>query len=253
MSSVQKYRVLLKIEQLSKTFSNGVNALKSVSFEVGQDDFIVVLGMSGSGKSTLLRCLNRLVEPTSGKIVFEEQDISQFSPKLLRQARRKIGFVFQDYNLVNRSSVISNVLAGRLGYSNSLASLINYFSKEDKHRALESLERVDIAEKAYGRADTLSGGQRQRVGVARALMQEPVLILADEPVSSLDPSLARSILGILKKINENDKTAIICNLHQPELAKEFANRILVLKEGNLVFDGTPDELGEAFNETIYKN
>jgi len=253
MSSVQKPCVLLKIEQLSKTFPNGVNALNSVSFEVKQDDFIVILGMSGSGKSTLLRCINRLVEPTSGKIVFQEQDVAKLSPKLLRQVRRKIGFVFQDYNLVNRSSVISNVLSGRLGYTNSLASLINHFSDEDKLRALENLERVEIAQKAYDRSDTLSGGQRQRVGVARALMQEPALILADEPVSSLDPSLARSILGILKKINEVDKTAVICNLHQPELAKEFANRILVLKEGSLVFDGTPDEFGESFDETIYKS
>ncbi len=253
MPNAQKHSVLLKVEQLSKTFPSGVSALNSVSFEVRQGDFIVVLGKSGSGKSTLLRCVNRLVEPTSGKIVFQEQDVAKLPPKFLRQARRKIGFVFQDYNLVNRSSVISNVLSGRLGYTNSLASLINHFSDEDKLRALENLGRVDIAQKAYDRADTLSGGQRQRVGVARALMQEPVLILADEPVSSLDPSLARSILGILKKINENDKTAIICNLHQPELAKEFANRILVLEEGQLVFDGTPDELGESFNEGIYKN
>lgn len=253
MFSVQKKSVLLKVEHLSKTFPNGVNALNSVSFEVSQDDFIVVLGMSGSGKSTLLRCLNRLVEPTSGRIIFQEQDVAKLSPKLLRQVRRKMGFVFQDYNLVNRASVISNVLSGRLGYTNSLASLINFFSEEDKLRAIENLGRVDIAQKAYDRSDTLSGGQRQRVGVARALMQEPLLILADEPVSSLDPSLAKSILGILKKINENDKTAIICNLHQPELAKEFANRILVLKEGSLIFDGTPDELGESFDETIYKN
>lgn len=244
---------MLKVEQLSKTFPNGVNALNSVSFEVSQGDFIVILGQSGSGKSTLLRCLNRLVEPTSGKIIFQEQDVAKLSPKLLRQVRRKIGFVFQDYNLVNRSSVISNVLAGRLGYANSLLSLINYFSEEDKRKALENLKRVDIAQKAYDRADTLSGGQRQRVGVARALMQDPSLILADEPVSSLDPSLAKSILGILKKINEKDQTAIICNLHQPELAKEFANRILVLKEGNLVFDGIPDELEESFNESIYTN
>ncbi len=154
---------------------------------------------------------------------------------------------------MNRSTVISNVLSGKLGYTNSLASLINYFSGQDRLRAIERLERVDIAQKAFDRADTLSGGQRQRVGVARALMQEPVLILADEPVSSLDPSLARSILGILKKINEDDKTAVICNLHQPELAKEFANRILVLKEGKLIFDGSPDEMDESLNEVIYKS
>ncbi len=253
MSNPQKHPVLLKVEQLCKIFPNSVKALNSVSFEIGQGDFIVVLGKSGSGKSTLLRCINRLVESTSGKIFFQEQDISKLSPKLLRQARRKIGFVFQDYNLVNRSTVISNVLSGRLGYTNPFVSLVNYFSGQDKSKAFENLERVDIAQKAYDRADTLSGGQRQRVGVARALMQDPILILADEPVSSLDPSLARSILGILKKINEKDKTAIICNLHQPELAKEFANRILVLEEGNLVFDGPPDALGESFNEAIYKN
>lgn len=249
----KKHSVLLKVEQLGKTFQSGVKALNSVSFEIRQDDFVVVLGKSGSGKSTLLRCINRLVEPTSGKVFFQGQDISKLSPKLLRKARRKIGFVFQDYNLVNRSTVISNVLSGKLGYTNSLASLINYFSGQDRLRAIERLERVDIAQKAFDRADTLSGGQRQRVGVARALMQEPVLILADEPVSSLDPSLARSILGILKKINEDDKTAVICNLHQPELAKEFANRILVLKEGKLIFDGSPDEMDESLNEVIYKS
>jgi phosphonate transport system ATP-binding protein len=251
MSNPQKHCVLLKVEELSKTFPNAVNALNKVSFQVAQRDFIAVLGKSGSGKSTLLRCINRLVEPTSGKIIFQEQDIAKLSSKFLRKARRKMGFVFQDYNLVNRSSVMSNVLSGRLGYTNSLASLINYFSEKDKVRAFENLERVEIASKAYDRADTLSGGQRQRVGVARALMQEPSLILADEPVSSLDPSLAKSILAILKKINEKDQTAIICNLHQPELAKEFASRILVLKDGDLVFDGTPDELGESCNESIY--
>ncbi len=251
MSNSPKNCDLLKVEELSKTFPNGVNALKKVSFKVRQGDFIAVLGKSGSGKSTLLRCINRLVESTSGNIVFQEQDIAKLSSKLMRKARRKMGFVFQDYNLVNRSSVISNVLSGRLGYTDSIASLINYFSEEDKIRAFENLERVEISSKAYDRVDTLSGGQRQRVGVARALMQEPSLILADEPVSSLDPSLAKSILAILKKINEKDKTAIICNLHQPELAKAFANRILVLKEGGLIFDGVPGELGESFNESIY--
>ena len=245
MHESQRYSVLLKIEQLCKTFQNGVKALDSVSFEIRKHDFIAVLGKSGSGKSTLLRCINRLIEPTSGKIFFQEQDIAKFSPKLLSQARKKIGFVFQEYNLVNRLTVLSNVLSGRLGYTIPLASLFNYFSSEDKSRAFENLERVDIGTKANDRVDTLSGGQRQRVGLARALMQEPVLILADEPVSNLDPNLARSILGILKKINEKDKTAIICNLHQPELAKEFANRIIILEEGSLVFDGTPDVFEES--------
>jgi phosphonate transport system ATP-binding protein len=244
---------MLKIESLTKTFPNGVDALKKVSFQARSGEFLVVLGKSGSGKSTLLRCVNRLIEPSSGKVIFEGEDIARLSSKSLRRARRKIGFIFQDYNLVNRSSVLDNVLSGRLGYTNSLASLVNYFSKEDRKKAIKSLERLEIVQKAYGRADTLSGGQKQRVGVARALMQEPVLILADEPVSSLDPSLARSILSILKSINEKDKATIICNLHQPELAKEFADRVLVLNEGSLVFDGTPQDLETFLSESIYEN
>ena len=185
---------MLQIQNLTKVYEGGVQALDNVSFEVPNGQFLAVIGLSGSGKSTLLRCINRLVEPTSGQIIWNEQDITAATNEEMRRIRRKIGMVFQHFNLVNRSKVITNVLAGRLGYVNPAWSLINRFPKEDVDKAIQQLERVGIADKADNRADELSGGQQQRVGIARALMQDPEMILADEPVASLDPVLAHSIM-----------------------------------------------------------
>ena len=180
-------------------------ALKDVSFQVEDGEFLAVIGLSGSGKSTLLRCINRLIEPTSGKVIWNDIDITAAPQSELRNIRRQIGMVFQQFNLVKRSSVLTNVLSGRLGYVNPYQSLFNYFSPADQQRAMDNLEHIGLTDKAHVRADSLSGGQQQRVGIARALMQEPKLILADEPVASLDPVLAHSILKYLEQMNKERK------------------------------------------------
>lgn len=241
---------MLKIQNLSKTYPNGTQALTNVSFDVADGEFMVVIGLSGSGKSTLLRCINRLIEPTEGKIIWDGVDITAASPAELRQIRRKIGMVFQQFNLVKRSSVLTNVLAGRLGYVNPWASLIGIWPQEEKDRALQALARVGIAEKAHNRADSLSGGQQQRVGIARALMQDPKLILADEPVASLDPVLSHSILQYLEQLNKEGIT-VICSLHFLDLVHRYATRVVALKDGIKVFEGSAEEIDRAKFKEIY--
>jgi len=204
---------MLEVRNLTKIYEGGVLALDNVSFSVEQGEFLAVIGLSGSGKSTLLRCINRLVEPTEGQIIWNGVDITKASQDELLRIRRKIGMVFQHFNLVTRSKVITNVLAGRLGYVNTGRSLVNRFPKSDIDMALKQMERVDIADQAYKRADELSGGQQQRVGIARAMVQEPEMILADEPVASLDPVLAHSIMQHLDQINKEDGATVLCSLH----------------------------------------
>ena len=241
---------MLRVENLSKTYPTGTQALKNVSFEVQDGEFMVVIGLSGSGKSTLLRCINRLIEPTEGKIFLGERDVTAASPAELRLIRRNIGMVFQQFNLVKRSSVMTNVLNGRLGYANSTSSLLGIWPEEDKKRALRALERVGIADKAFNRADALSGGQQQRVGIARALMQEPKLILADEPVASLDPVLSHSILQYLEQLNKEGIT-VICSLHFLDLVHRYATRVIALKDGIKVFEGSAQEIDHARFKEIY--
>ena len=241
---------MLTIEHLTKVYPSGTVALKDLSFTVNDGEFLVVIGLSGSGKSTLLRCINRLIEPTEGRIMWDDIDITQASINDLRHLRRQIGMVFQQFNLVKRSSVITNVLSGRLGYANPWLSLLGIWSKEDRERALHALERVGIADKAYNRADTLSGGQQQRVGIARTLMQEPKLILADEPVASLDPVLAHSILQYLELLNKEGIT-IICSLHFLDLVHRYATRVIGLKDGVKVFEGLPAEIDRARFKEVY--
>jgi phosphonate transport system ATP-binding protein len=242
---------VLRVQNLTKVYDDGTVALKDVSFEVPDGEFLAVIGLSGSGKSTLLRCINRLIEPTSGDIWWDDIHLSHVTGEELRRARRRIGMIFQHFNLVNRSSVLTNVLSGRLGYVNSLASVIGRFPEEDIRRAYASLDRVGIREKAHNRADELSGGQRQRVGIARALMQEPGLMLADEPVASLDPALAHSIMRRLLQINQEDKLIVLCSLHFLDLVQQYSTRAIALNEGQLVFDGTPDEIDDAKFIDIY--
>ena len=241
---------MLKIEHLTKIYPNGTEALKDVSFEVADGEFLVVIGLSGSGKSTLLRCINRLIDPTEGKVIWNDNDITQASTTELRRLRRHIGMVFQQFNLVKRSSVMTNVLSGRLGYANSFLSLMGIWPKADRERAIQALERVGIAEKAYSRADALSGGQQQRVGIARTLMQEPELILADEPVASLDPVLSHSILRYLEQLNKEGIT-VICSLHFLDLVHRYATRVIALKDGVKVFEGLPNEINRAKFKEIY--
>ncbi len=242
---------MLKIEQLSKTYENGTAALKEISLSVAAGEFVVVLGKSGSGKSTLMRCINRLVEPSSGHVFLDGEEVTGASPSRLRALRKKMGMIFQQYNLISRYSVQSNALMGRLGWTSSVASLMNCFSEEDGLRSRLVLGRLGLAEKCLDRSEDLSGGQQQRVGLARALMQEPELILADEPVSSLDPVTSRQIMQLLVDINEKDGVTILCNLHLPALAREFGSRILALDAGQIIYDGPAGELSEQELNSLY--
>ena len=242
---------MLEIKNLTKVYKGGVQALYNVSFSVEQGEFLAVIGLSGSGKSTLLRCINRLVEPTEGQIIWNGVDVTSANQSELRLIRRKIGMVFQHFNLVERSQVITNVLSGRLGYVNPALSLINRFPESDTEAALKQLERVEIADQAYKRADELSGGQQQRVGIARAMVQEPEMILADEPVASLDPVLAHSIMQYLEKINQEDGVTVLCSLHFLDLVHRYADRAIALNEGKLMFDGAPQAIDDEKFKEIY--
>ena len=242
---------MLRVKNLTKVYDDGTVALKDVSFEVPDGQFVAVIGLSGSGKSTLLRCINRLIEPTEGEIWWNDVQLSHITGEELRRARRRIGMIFQHFNLVDRSSVLTNVLSGRLGYVNPLASIFSRFPEEDVKRAYASLARVGIEGKADNRADELSGGQRQRVGIARALMQEPELILADEPVASLDPALAHSIMRHLQEINQEDGTTVLCSLHFLDLVQQYGTRAIALNAGQLVYDGLPQDIDDNRFVEIY--
>jgi phosphonate transport system ATP-binding protein len=227
-------------------------ALRDVSVDVDRGEFIAVIGLSGAGKSTFLRCLNRMNEPTTGTILFEGADVTHVRGAPLLRLRRQIGFVFQQFNLVRRLTVLQNVLSGRLAYSSAFASFFGHFATEDIDLAKHYLAEVGIAEKASSRADTLSGGQQQRVAIARALVQQPTVILADEPMASLDPKLSEVILQLLRKFNREERITVIVNLHVLELARRYAGRILAFRSGELVYDGAPADLTAAIVESIYE-
>jgi phosphonate transport system ATP-binding protein len=241
---------MLRVQNLTKVYPNNTQALKNVSFDVKDGEFLVVIGLSGSGKSTLLRCINRLIDPTEGKIYWDDTDITAAKSAELRHIRRNIGMVFQQFNLVKRSSVMMNVLSGRLGYANPWLSLLGVWPQAERERAIKALKRVGIPDKALERADSLSGGQQQRVGIARALMQEPRIILADEPVASLDPVLSHSILQYLEQLNKEGIT-VICSLHFLDLVHRYATRVIALKDGIKVFEGLPAEINRAKFKEIY--
>jgi len=242
---------MLKVEHLTKVYEDGTKALDDVSFSVERGEFLAVIGLSGSGKSTLLRCINRLIEPTDGTITWDGVDVTNASQEDLRRIRRRIGMVFQHFNLVNRSKVLTNVLSGRLGYVNPVLAVINRFPKADIEKAHAQLARVGLEEKAKNRADELSGGQQQRVGVARAMMQDPEIMLADEPVASLDPVLAHSIMQYLERINQEDGVMVLCSLHFLDLVHQYSDRVIALKDGKLVFTGTPAEIDDEKFKEIY--
>lgn len=242
---------ILSIKNLVKTYPNGVQALKGVSFDVKKGEFLVVIGLSGSGKSTLLRCINRLHDPTSGEIVFEGKDVASVQGEEIRSLRKNIGMIFQHFNLIPRHSVISNVLMGRLGFMKSFKSIFGFFSEEDKKNAMKYLQLVGIADKAKIRADQLSGGQQQRVAIARALTQGPSILLADEPVASLDPATCHTVMDYLKKVNQELGITVICNLHFLSLVRQYATRVIALKGGEIVYEGSPADITEAWFEKIY--
>lgn len=227
-------------------------ALKDLSIEIPRGQFIAVIGLSGAGKSTLLRLLNRMNEPSSGTITFEGNDITHLQGKELAALRRRIGFIFQQFNLVKNLTVLTNVLTGRLGHLSPLDSMLGRFPKKDRDIALRYIAEVGLAEKRNNRADKLSGGEQQRVAIARALAQGPSVILADEPMASLDPKLAEVILQILRRFNREEEITVIVNLHVLELAREYADRIIALRRGEVVFDGAPEELSAAVVEGIYE-
>lgn len=233
---------MLEVRHLTKIYDDGTVALRDVSFTVNDGEFLVVIGLSGSGKSTLLRCINRLINPTEGEIIWNGVNLTLLKGEELRQARRQIGMVFQQFNLVKRSSVMINVLSGRLGYTSSWRSLTGSFSTEDRQKARAALKRLGIEDQAHKRADELSGGQQQRVGVARALMQDPKMILADEPVSSLDPVLAHSIMQHLEKLNREDGITILCSLHYLDIVQRYASRVIGLRDGRLIYQGSKAEI-----------
>src|SRR6185503_1113052 len=240
--------MVLELKNVSKTYAGGVEALRDVSIGVPAGQFLVILGPSGAGKSTLMRCINRLVEPSEGSVYFEGTDTANRNPRAIR---RQFGMVFQQFNLVKRLSVLTNVLTGRLGYRGMGRSLVYSFPEADKRIAIECLARVNLEQKAFQRADTLSGGEQQRVAIARALAQQPTVILADEPVASLDPKIARQVLGYLREVARELGITVLCNLHQVDYAKEFSERVVGMSRGAVVFEGPSAQLTEDVLHRIY--
>ena len=239
---------MLEINNLTKTFANGTVALKGINLNVHKGEFVSILGPSGSGKTTLLRSINGLETMSGGEIYLDNKQVSQNS---INQIQEKTGMIFQDFNLVNNLSAINNVLTGLLNTSNKFLSLFYLFSKTQKIDALKSLETVGLLEKSYSRSDELSGGQRQRVGIARAIIKKPLLLLADEPVASLDPKAADLILSLLKKINKEYGTTILCNLHQVDLAKKYSDKMVGLVDGKVIFNEKSSDIDKNYLEKIY--
>ena len=240
---------MLKIVNLKKTFGSGTEALKGVNLTVKSGEFLSILGPSGSGKTTLLRSINGLEKIENGKIFFDNEKIDE---NYLPEVQKKTGMIFQDFNLVNNLSAINNVLTGLLNSSSKFLSMFYLFTKEQKLEALQSLETVGLLKKAYRRADELSGGQRQRVGIARAIIKKPLLLLADEPVASLDPKAAELIMLLLKKVNRDSNITVICNLHQVDLASKYSDRIVGLLDGEIKFDQPASNIDKMGINQIYK-
>ena len=239
---------MLEINNLKKTFENGSPALKGVDLKIDKGEFVSILGPSGSGKTTLLRTINGLETSSGGEIYFDNKQVSNNN---ISEVQKKTGMIFQEFNLINNLSAINNVLTGLLNTSNKFLSLFYLFSKKQKIEALRSLETVGLLEKSYSRSDELSGGQRQRVGIARAIIKYPLLLLADEPVASLDPKSSNTILSLLKKINQEFGTTILCNLHQVDLAKKYSDRVIGLIDGKIIFDEKSSNINEAYLKKIY--
>lgn len=243
---------ILDVQDLRVRYSRtGAEILKGVSLQVDAGDFCAVIGPSGAGKSTLIRCINRLVEPVSGRILLYDEDVVTMPTRRLRETRRHIGMIFQEFNLVNRMSVMDNVLSGRLGSVGTVQSLFKLFSRDDVERALTLLDRVGLTDHVDKRADQLSGGQRQRVGIARALMQDPKLLLIDEPTSSLDPKIAREVMTLIRDVAREFNVPALVNIHDVQLATEFCNKIIGLQDGVKMFDGPTEKLDRRMLDTIY--
>jgi len=227
---------MIQFQNVSKVYPNGTKALNDVNLEIKEGEFVAIIGLSGAGKSTMLRLINQLIDATSGSVLVDGVDVTKAKGKKLREVRRQIGMIFQGFNIVKRASVLTNVLSGRVGYHPSWKTVLGIFPEEDKQIAYRALQRVDILEKVHSRASDLSGGQQQRVAIARALAQEPKLMLADEPVASLDPITTVQVMDYLKKINREDGITTVANLHHVDLALKYATRVVGVREGRLVYD-----------------
>lgn len=243
--------VIMSIENLNKEYSKGKSVLKEINFNIKQGELLSIIGPSGAGKSTLLRSINRMIEPTSGKITFDGKNITSVKGKELRHMRTNIGMIFQHYNLVDRLSVFENVMHGTLGYKNSLQGIFSMYTESEKEEALDIITELGIQDHIYKRCDELSGGQKQRVGIARALVQKPKIILCDEPIASLDPSSSRVIMDHLRKICSEKGITVIVNLHQVDVAKNYSDRIIGLNSGQVVFNGHPAEIDKEVIQSIY--
>jgi len=241
----------VRIEGLGMVYPGGVRALADVSLEVEDGEFLVILGLSGSGKSTLLRCINRLIDPTEGRVWIFDQEVTDLDGARLRGLRRNVAMIFQHFNLVRRHTVFQNVLSGALGRSRLVSSLLLSFSADERQLAMACLERVGLSDRQGSRADALSGGQQQRVAIARALMQQPRLILADEPVASLDPALRHSVMRYIESLNRDEGMTVLCSLHDIDLVERYATRLVALREGRLVWQGRSDEFDRDTFRQIY--
>lgn len=242
---------MIIFDKVSKTYPNGTKALQNINLKIPQGDFVAVIGLSGAGKSTLIRLINQMISMTEGSLVVNDVNVSSLTGAKLRQFRRGIGMVFQSFNLISRTTVIKNVLAARVAEMPLWRVLLGLYSKNDRLLALEALHKVGILEKAYIRADQLSGGQQQRVALARTLAQRPTIILADEPVASLDPVTANQIMKDFKRINEQEKITIVVNMHHVDLAMKYATRVIGIHQGKIVFDGPSDKVSEPILKQIY--
>lgn len=242
---------MIIFDNVSKTYPNGVKGLSHINLTINDGEFVAIIGLSGAGKSTLLRSINRLNDVTEGEITIDGVSLTKAGKKELRKIRRRIGMISQQFNLVKRSTVQKNVLSGRLGYYSTWKSILGLFSKEDYERTKDALERVDLQDKLHSRCDELSGGQQQRVSIARTLVQQADIILADEPVASLDPVTTQKIMKDLQNINTTLGKTVIVNIHSVELARSFSTRIIALKAGETVFDGAPEELTDERLIAIY--
>ncbi|URZ87521.1 phosphonate ABC transporter ATP-binding protein [Floricoccus penangensis] len=243
---------MIKMEHVSKVYPNGTVGLDDINLEIEQGEFVAIIGTSGAGKSTLIRTINRLTDITDGNLTVNGTDVTKLKRNDLRKFRQSIGMIFQSYNLVPRISVIKNVLNSRVSQMNFLSVLFSRFSKEDKQMALESLNRVGILDKAYVRTDELSGGQQQRVSLARTLAQDPQILLADEPVAALDPVTANEVMDNFKKINKELNKTVLINIHHVDLALKYADRIIAIKKGKIVFDGPSSEVTQEILDEIYQ-
>ncbi|KAA9396067.1 phosphonate ABC transporter ATP-binding protein [Haloarcula sp. CBA1130] len=243
---------MLTVDNLEKTYDSGDKALKGVSFEVSGNEIVAIIGPSGAGKSTLVRSINRLTEPTGGRVSLDDTEVTGLGKSALRDVRRDMGMIFQEFNLVERLTVMENILSGRLGYLSTWNAFRRNFPPEDIRRAREILSRVNLEGVENNRADELSGGQRQRVGIARAVIQRPKILLADEPTSALDPDTSREVMSLLTDIAHEDDIPIIINIHEVDLAIDYADRIIGLSDGEIVFNGPPDDLDQAARDEIYR-